>query len=310
MFNTATRKNIFSLIVLAALPVLLFQTRLLIVLAPLPLMYGHFQFGRAVFIVLSAFSMIAISLMAPPALALLYLMSTVLVALVYCEVAKKNKQIHALFVKSTLILLGCYLGLLLVLSQGHPYQFLDQTIKTMLTSLPQMVEQNARLSPWRAQAAEIAKNASSLTALFLQEKLVGYLIGGLFFVFWITIIILKSLNIQITSTDLSRWKIPDQFIWLFIISIVFNELPVPILSPVFRNIFIVMVILYFFQGLAITTFYFHQKKATKTSKNLIYAALLIFPLLAMAMGLLDIWIDFRTKLVKSHQRRINDESHS
>jgi uncharacterized protein YybS (DUF2232 family) len=69
------------------------------------------------------------------------------------------------------------------------------------------------------------------------------------------------------------------------------------------NGLIVMMMVYFFQGIAVVSFYFEKKQFPKILRILLYGLIAIqqpLLLVVVALGFFDIWIDFRrTRKVES-----------
>ena len=62
------------------------------------------------------------------------------------------------------------------------------------------------------------------------------------------------------------------------------------------NVLIILLTVYFFQGIAIVSFYFNRKQFPKIARFLLYGLIFIQQLLLMvviAFGFFDTWLDFR-----------------
>ncbi len=101
-----------------------------------------------------------------------------------------------------------------------------------------------------------------------------------------------------STSDLREWKAPELVVWCFILSGL--SLFVPAGWERWKlaalNLFLVSVIFYFFQGLAIVAYYFHHKKVPRFLRSLAYVLIFfeqIFTVLVVALGLFDLWGDFR-----------------
>ncbi|MGO9372633.1 MAG: DUF2232 domain-containing protein [Syntrophobacteraceae bacterium] len=102
------------------------------------------------------------------------------------------------------------------------------------------------------------------------------------------------------SEKLTLWKTPEFIVWFVIAGGLMVLLPVGDLKLLGFNLLIVIGTIYFFQGLAIVSFYFEKWKMPFFVKGFVYAVLFLqqFALMATAvLGLFDVWFDFR-KLVK------------
>ena len=97
-------------------------------------------------------------------------------------------------------------------------------------------------------------------------------------------------------TALARWKAPDFIIWIFIISGGLFFVPNKDINFFSLNIFLVTCFIYLLQGLAIVSFFFQNKNVPLFFRYLFYFFIAVQQILMIpiiAVGLFDIWIDFR-----------------
>ncbi len=104
-------------------------------------------------------------------------------------------------------------------------------------------------------------------------------------------------SLFLSSGDLKEWKSPEPLIWCFILSGFSFFLPGwGVLKILALNLFLVIAVFYFFQGLSIVAYYFHYKKVPFFLRSLAYALIVfeqIFTLFVVGLGLFDLWGDFR-----------------
>jgi uncharacterized protein YybS (DUF2232 family) len=96
--------------------------------------------------------------------------------------------------------------------------------------------------------------------------------------------------------DLVRWSTPDWLIWVLLVTGFGLFIPMPAMSTIALNCFVVVAAIYFCQGLAIMAFYFRLLAMPSLARGLIYFITIVQPVLAVlvcAAGILDFWIDFR-----------------
>lgn len=97
-------------------------------------------------------------------------------------------------------------------------------------------------------------------------------------------------------TELTRWKSPELIVWIFIISGGLFFVPHKDINFFSLNIFLVTCFIYFLQGLAIVSFFFQNKNVPLFLRYLFYFFIAVQQMLMIpivAVGLFDIWIDFR-----------------
>jgi len=96
--------------------------------------------------------------------------------------------------------------------------------------------------------------------------------------------------------DLTRWKCPPELVWALIASGYGLFLPAGPLQTLALNVFAVVAVVYFFQGLAIAQFYLRWWQSPIWVSGLIYLFIAVEWLLATGValvGVFDQWADFR-----------------
>ena len=94
-----------------------------------------------------------------------------------------------------------------------------------------------------------------------------------------------------------EWKCPEQLVWAliacgFAFFVPGNE-PLTIVAA---NVLLVIGVCYFIQGLAIVAFFFHKNNVPRFLRSATYILIIfqqVFTLLVAALGLFDLWGDFR-----------------
>ena len=112
------------------------------------------------------------------------------------------------------------------------------------------------------------------------------------------------------NVDLTRWLLPDPVVWGFIVSALMLFLTGGALKLIGLNVFIVMVTLYFFQGLSIALFLLKSKRAHWAITALVLVLVFTQPMfmgLVIGLGLFDVWADFRKIRPKEPPPEDDDE---
>jgi uncharacterized protein YybS (DUF2232 family) len=115
--------------------------------------------------------------------------------------------------------------------------------------------------------------------------------------------LLKSGIVYPRLIALARWKSPDYMIWIFIASGLLYFIPQNDIKFIGLNVFLVVCFIYLLQGLAIVSFLFQSKNVPAFLRFLFYFLIAVQQLLMIpivAIGLFDIWVDFR-KLIQKDQ---------
>ena len=179
-------------------------------------------------------------------------------------------------------------------------------------------------SPWAAASDYLEKSAKLALAMYremeVSEEKIGMLAQSLegilylmlriipaivivmtLFVVWSNLLLARFLfgSKQLFYPDfgrLNQWKAPEPLIWPAIVSGALLLFGHPGLKMLGINGLIVMMMIYFFQGIAIVSFYFEKKEFPKLLRAILYGLIAIQQLLlivVIAMGFFDTWIDFR-----------------
>jgi hypothetical protein len=95
---------------------------------------------------------------------------------------------------------------------------------------------------------------------------------------------------------LSRWRAPDWTIWVLIVSGFALFAPHPAVAVVAGNVFAIVIACYFGQGLAIVGYFFRRFRLPRGLRIATYLVIVfqqIAAALVVALGVFDLWGDFR-----------------
>ncbi|MBW2146717.1 MAG: YybS family protein [Deltaproteobacteria bacterium] len=96
--------------------------------------------------------------------------------------------------------------------------------------------------------------------------------------------------------DLTRWRSPEHLVWLLIGCGGAMLIPVEALRTVSINGLLIMLLVYFFQGIAIVAYFFKAYSVPSVIRIIGYVLISIQQLmlvLVVVVGLFDLWFDFR-----------------
>jgi uncharacterized protein YybS (DUF2232 family) len=95
---------------------------------------------------------------------------------------------------------------------------------------------------------------------------------------------------------LNRWKAPEALVWVAIGGGLLLLAPVLPLKLVGANAVLILMAVYFFQGIAIVSYFFHRKALPRPMRVFLYGLIAIqqiFLLLVIILGFFDLWFNFR-----------------
>jgi uncharacterized protein YybS (DUF2232 family) len=92
------------------------------------------------------------------------------------------------------------------------------------------------------------------------------------------------------------WRLPDRLVWLMIAAALIALIPAGILKAGGINALIVGGLVYWFQGLAVCTFFLHKWNVPVLLRAFLYV-MVVFQsfgtVILFGTGLADVWLDFR-----------------
>ena len=121
------------------------------------------------------------------------------------------------------------------------------------------------------------------------------------FVTWISILLAKPVLVSRSLYypdfgPLNLWKAPDYLVWVVIGCALALFLPIPVIKIIGLNGLLILMTVYFFQGIAIVSYYFKKKRFPKILRVFLYTLMALQQLILLAvigLGFFDLWINFR-----------------
>jgi uncharacterized protein YybS (DUF2232 family) len=143
----------------------------------------------------------------------------------------------------------------------------------------------------------------------IQQIMIGMmpalLIGSTLMTVWVCLLTARQLlqrrGLPVPDYGaLDHWKAPEPLVWGVIISGVLLLLPSLTAKTVGLNGLAVLMVVYFFQGMAIVAYFLRKKKVPRVARAVLYGMIAIQQLVMLAVvgvGFFDTWFNFR-KLAK------------
>jgi uncharacterized protein YybS (DUF2232 family) len=306
---------ITTLIALAGLylPVLGFVVS---VFVPLPVLFYRAKLGRSQgVLILIAVTLIVASVMGRWSItSTAFFFELGLVGFILSEVFSMNLSVEKTVAVTTGVVIatgGVMLGLYGLLSSnslwGLMSDYLQGNLQLALAMYKEMEVSEERI-------AILSQSMEGILYVMLRITPAITIVATLFVV-WSNLLLARPL---LRSRDLfcpdfgtlNEWKAPEPLVWLVILSGVLILMPNQGLKLLGVNGLIIMMMIYFFQGIAIVSFYFEKKQFPKLLRGILYGLIALQQLvllLVIAAGFLDMWIDFR-RMKKGAENQ--DESHT
>lgn len=149
-----------------------------------------------------------------------------------------------------------------------------------------------------SQAAQFEATVRHTGDLLLQAypaaAAVGY--GLLLLTTLLGLVMAGRSSYRIPGRPFEEWKVPELWIWGLIAAGAGVLLADGTVSVAALNLLVVMLALYFLQGLAVVRYFFRSRRVPPLLRTLGYvllATLNPLPVLVAGIGVFDLWIDFR-----------------
>ncbi len=271
------------------------------VLLPLPVLFYRLKSGRSPSGIIVAISLaMLISTTGNPIFNALYFGSLLLTGFLLGECIERHLQIEKIILYSCLGVAGLATAVLTAYALTRTTG-IEQLISGYMTRYhalsDQLLTESARMYPDVVIDRQLFEQASlwvmkSFPAIIISTYMTAALLN-------VVLIrrILRNHDIQVkTLENLRCWRAPDKLVIGLIAVSVLILLPVGVLKVVLINCLIIIMTVYFFQGIAVVSFYFQKKRVPFAIKSFFYVLVAIQPLfmlLVIGCGLFDTWMNFR-----------------
>jgi uncharacterized protein YybS (DUF2232 family) len=277
------------------------------ILTPLPIIYYYSKTGRIqgfAILLVSLFLVAAVLTISGSLANLPLLFMTGFLGLFLSEIFRKNYSIERTIVYpvTAVLMVWCSFIVIQSLSAGEePWRIVEDYIGR---NIQESIQFYAQLDIPAEQIDFLKDNFKQITNFFANIFPAIVLVSASFVV-WLNVLSAREI-FQRTGMwcpdfgDLSRWKAPEGLIWLLIASGGLLLIPVSLVRIISLNLVIVCMFPYLLQGLSIISYLFKTKNVHRSFRMLCY--FLIFAqqyliLLLVAVGVFDLWVDFR-KFIK------------
>ncbi|MFO7495740.1 MAG: YybS family protein [Desulfobacterales bacterium] len=268
---------------------------------PLPIFYGRVKLGRQPGLLTAVFSLLAMAaIIGEVSFDLFFYLELLLLGFLLGEFSEWRLSIeHTVTFTTTAVLLAGLAGLLLYSSS------IGKGLGAMVSdSIGRNLEMTLTLYRNMGVAEEnIQLLAGSLETIgyVMVRILPGLSASACLLITWACLILARPLfqARQLPYPDfgpLNRWQAPEALVWVAIACGALLLVPQKTIKVLGINGLIVLMTVYFFQGMAITTFFFQKKRFPFILRVFLYSLIVVqqfLLLLVIAMGFFDTWLNFR-----------------
>ena len=269
-------------------------------LLPVPILFYRLKIGRRKGMIIPVATMVIMGMafgsLSPD---ILFYFALLLLGFVLGECFEQNLSVEKTILYSAGSVLASLGFLLIVYSQSHGgvFNLLSEYIGTNLKLTLALYEE---MDMPEENIVLIANSLDSIQYV-LVRIIPAMAVALILFVAWTSILLalplIKSRNLVYPEFgSLKRWKAPEPLVWFVIGSGLALLVPFQSLKIAGLNCMIVLMTIYFFQGIAIVSYYFEKKRFPRLLKIFIYSVIAMqqmILILVVGLGFFDIWLNFR-----------------
>ncbi len=273
---------------------------------PLPIFFYRLKFGRTTGAIVFAASIIVMIVMVGTiSIDIFFFIELLLFGLVLGELIEFNLSIEkTILYACALVLSAGVFGLLFYSNISNAgiialiSEYVANNLKLTIALYEEMglPEENIR----------IFSNSLENIQYVLLRIIPAMVVASSFFLAWATLLIAKPILkarglFYPDFGPLNLWKVPDSFVWGAICCGLMLILPERGIKMVGLNGLIILMTIYFFQGMAIVSFFFEKKRFSPILKFFLYSLIAIQQVIALiiiCLGFSDIWLNYRKLGIK------------
>lgn len=270
-------------------------------IAPTPLIIISLQKGRYAGLSLIALVFVVLTALMGPRQAVLFFAEYALLAIVMAEGIRYRFDFDKCILFSAL---GSA-----VLSLAFVFAVVADSEKTVTEFFQSQVEMHFQSTMENLKAMgeaesnlEAMRQLSERVSLVFAQSYPAFILVGSLIVAAVNFALVRVLWIRIYGASLfsgvsfAQWVLPDTVIWAFILSGTTIFLGQGAIGVVGMNVFVVVLVIYFFQGMAILQHFLENRNVPLIFRVVLLLLILIQPLfmgLVVGLGVFDLWVDFR-----------------
>ncbi len=151
------------------------------------------------------------------------------------------------------------------------------------------------------ESIQMVSNSLEQIQYVLVRIVPALIIGSIFLTAWLNLLmarpIFRARNLLFPDFgSLNRWAAPDGLVWAVISCGILLLIPSKAMKLIGLNGLIIFMIVYFFQGIAVVSYYFEKKQLPRLLKVFLYSLIAlqqILLIIVIGLGFFDTWLNFR-----------------
>jgi uncharacterized protein YybS (DUF2232 family) len=315
--HQAVRKEVFRDIAAAiAITISLFAISIklpvlgffFIFLIPLPTLFCRSKFGRKIGLAVPGFTIIALTVILRRfTFDIFFFIELLFIGFVLGELIQQRLSIEKTFSYACVLTLSSLLVIVLFYSNLTGIQVGSLVSAYIVKNMELTLELYRDIGMSEENIQMISSSMESFQ-YDLIRMIPALAICSTLFIIWTSLLIAKPLfktkNLFYPDFgQLNLWRTPEYIVWIAIACGILALIPNQAIRLIGINGIIVLITLYFFQGMAIISFYFEKKQFPRLLRFLLYSLIALWQiilLIVVVLGFFDMWFNFRKlKMQKS-----------
>ncbi len=270
------------------------------IFAPLPGMYYTLKSGKSIGIAIVLISAGSLAILANPMTLFLYLVQSGLMSLVMPYILAKGWGGARAIAFSVSAGLACIMLVVLFAWLVRGIDLHGEILKGINSSISQTVKLYEK-SGLKEEDLQSLRQGMEQAGVMIGRVYPALILVGLGAVAGFNLLMLRKMaekfDFQLSIGELKNFRNPDHLIWFVIVPGFALLLKNADVSMAALNLLVLVLSLYFMQGLAVTVHTFERLSVSRLVRTTFYVLLALQPYLAVALalfGIFDLWGNFRT----------------
>jgi uncharacterized protein YybS (DUF2232 family) len=275
-------------------------------LVPLPTFFYRSKFGRKIGIAVPGFTIIAmIIILGGFTFDVFFFIELLLIGFVLSELIELKLSIEKTFIYACIVVLSSSILVVLFYSNITGIQVGSLVSAYIIKNLELTLELYKNMGMPEENIHMISSSMESFQYVLIRI-FPALAIALTLFIIWTSLMLskplLKTKNLFYPDFgQLNLWKTPEYLVWIAIACGILLLIPDRAVRLMGINGIIILMTIYFFQGMAIVSFYFAKKQFPRLLRFFLYSLIAIWQvilLIVVILGFFDIWFNFRKLEIK------------
>ena len=277
-------------------------------LAPLPTLFYRLKFGRKIGIAVPGFTIIAlIIILGRFSFDVFFFIELLLIGFVLSELIELKLSIEKTFIYACTVVLFSSILVVLFYSNITGMQIGSLVSAYIVKNLELTLELYRNIGMPEENIHMISSSMESFQYVLIRI-IPALAIASTLFIIWTSLMLakplLKTKNLFYPDFGLlNLWKAPEYLVWIAIACGILLLIPDKAVRLMGINGILILMAIYFFQGMAIVSFYFEKKQFPRLLRFFLYSLIAIWQvilLIVVILGFFDIWFNFRKLEIKKN----------